>query len=1209
MLISASSVYAQGKLNFPRIECFKNITQFTYNPPSGLTLSSATWDFGDGSSSNNSAPQYVYKKTGKFLVTINASFSNGTNSTDTAYITIVPLPIADFRMMGLTDTCFNNNYVCFADSSKPGQSGQNIVNRLVVWGDGLYENQSNPQRGQSFCHKFGLVDKYLVKIEVTDIYGCKASKSRYATILEQSEAGFSIVTPFKDCKTRYICVANTSKGKNRAFAKYTWNISNYGSDTNRYFSAQKCLEYSSSINAKVTLILKDANGCMDSVTLIRNLVVDPLPTKLNLSDTVMCYSSGRYDTASVSNTTYDKLNWLIDGNDISKSNRNYITIIPKANGLQPYNHTITCQIIRGSCTTSLSRKIVVNGPMARMSIYNNGLCFSNRPVTFVDSSKFVDRKKAQYLWHIYDDSAPRCTTDRVKHLNVGGNCIYSTDYFHNHQFKLPPTSYRVSLQVYDPTTGCMDSAVDYYNARICSPLLSFDTFNLCQGEVFGNINDDLNPKFVSFDTGKTWKRFPIRPDSKLSGLIKMGYIYETKIPKWIQRFGDDSIKLRKDTLYEYDTVWGKPYLMIHALNSDTVQFVKYGKCKPFRLSVKFPSGRFNAGQSLNIDWGNNTGVSLYFQRDTLIDSFFYVYNVTSVNAIIKVSVASNQYCQRDTLILFKAGKNISIQSPDDYFCQPSVSCLKFKIIDFYANSLWNSSMLDQYIRIQYPDTPGLASGTANCHFYKSRGYNKFKIMISDQYGCNDTIQDSIFIQDLKATVKEQSKTVYCNELRQFFDSTSMIFYPGEKITYFNWDFGSGTYTNPYQNPFKSIVTSSPEIEAVHVVKTALGCVDTFRFKLRIIGSHPYFRIPDTIACNNLDAVFKNLSQDCKGYIWEFGDPDNNILPITDKSDVRFHYLKAGRYHIKLNGYDSIYNPYTKSKYFCNTVFPDPIFQKDSIRDVIVLPQNQTGIVSLDTVCVGTPVEFRSLSDPFYDRDSWTVDNRYIFKKPQDSIHNTWYQTGQYTVGIWPRFNNPYHDRFCSDSAFKTITVIGQDADFKIDLKSQLPNIHFINTSNPLNAKMLWHFDTTDYAPGSYSTDIHPTHDYGFEFREYDVCLIATSDYGCKDTTCKRFGTDQLVDFKIFNVFTPGVADGKNDSYDILIKGEDKYHLRIYDRWGVLVFESHEDGDGMSENNWNGRYFNKGPECPSGTYYYIFEYTMELNPEQKEMINGTVTLIR
>ena len=98
--------------------------------------------------------------------------------------------------------------VCFKDSSLPGQSGQFITSRLVVWGDGAFANSGSPSFGDQFCHSYAQVDKYQIKIEITDMYGCKASKTKTINIIEQSDAGFGMTNTFKDCVSKNICIKN-----------------------------------------------------------------------------------------------------------------------------------------------------------------------------------------------------------------------------------------------------------------------------------------------------------------------------------------------------------------------------------------------------------------------------------------------------------------------------------------------------------------------------------------------------------------------------------------------------------------------------------------------------------------------------------------------------------------------------------------------------------------------------------------------------------------------------------------------------------------------------------------------------------------------------------------------------------------------------------------------------------------------------------------
>lgn len=80
-----------------------------------------------------------------------------------------------------------------------------------------------------------------------------------------------------------------------------------------------------------------------------------------------------------------------------------------------------------------------------------------------------------------------------------------------------------------------------------------------------------------------------------------------------------------------------------------------------------------------------------------------------------------------------------------------------------------------------------------------------------------------------------------------------------------------------------------------------------------------------------------------------------------------------------------------------------------------------------------------------------------------------------------------------------------------------------------------------------------------------------------------------------NVFTPD-ENATNDLFEIIYTGNESYHLEIYDRWGVLLFESHE-----KNKHWDGR-STSGKQAVEGTYYYIL--TIGNDPYK-----GFLTLLR
>jgi len=92
-----------------------------------------------------------------------------------------------------------------------------------------------------------------------------------------------------------------------------------------------------------------------------------------------------------------------------------------------------------------------------------------------------------------------------------------------------------------------------------------------------------------------------------------------------------------------------------------------------------------------------------------------------------------------------------------------------------------------------------------------------------------------------------------------------------------------------------------------------------------------------------------------------------------------------------------------------------------------------------------------------------------------------------------------------------------------------------------------------------------------------------------------------------NIFTPN-EDGRNDAFGAFIQPAcepllQTYHLRIYSRWGQLIFESFENGA-----RWDGT--KDGSHQPADVYNYILTYSF-LNGQAvaEEAARGEVVLVR
>jgi len=162
-------------------------------------------------------------------------------------------------------------------------------------------------------------------------------------------------------------------------------------------------------------------------------------------------------------------------------------------------------------------------------------------------------------------------------------------------------------------------------------------------------------------------------------------------------------------------------------------------------------------------------------------------------------------------------------------------------------------------------------------------------------------------------------------------------------------------------------------------------------------------------------------------------------------------------------------------------------------------------------------------------------------------------------------------------------------------------------SNMVNESMNATSFVWDFGDGSpLSSEFSPTHAFPNDNAAvYQITLIAYSADGCADTTIRTVQVDDELLFYVPNTFTPD-GDAFNETFmPVFTAGFDPYNysLYIYNRWGEMVFESHDASIG-----WNGRYGLNGDVCQDGTYTWKIEVKRKSTDERK-MFVGHVTIIR
>jgi PKD repeat protein len=216
----------------------------------------------------------------------------------------------------------------------------------------------------------------------------------------------------------------------------------------------------------------------------------------------------------------------------------------------------------------------------------------------------------------------------------------------------------------------------------------------------------------------------------------------------------------------------------------------------------------------------------------------------------------------------------------------------------------------------------------------------------------------------------------------------------------------------------------------------------------------------------------------------------------------------------------------------------------------------------------------------YDSCLWTFgDGGYSNERDPEWIFDV---EGEYKV-VLKVFR--YGGTISSSSASITVHPKPQ-AHFEImPEKANFPNdeIRFMNYST--NAvKFKW-----DFGDGNTSDLFEPTHTYS-RFSNYDVRLVVYSDWGCSDslTVFNAFsGSEYHIDFP--NAFIPniqgptgGYYSSKSDEaaqvFHPALTGVTDYHLKIFSKLGIPIFESNDINIG-----WDG--YNKGQLCEPGVYIW------------------------
>jgi len=139
----------------------------------------------------------------------------------------------------------------------------------------------------------------------------------------------------------------------------------------------------------------------------------------------------------------------------------------------------------------------------------------------------------------------------------------------------------------------------------------------------------------------------------------------------------------------------------------------------------------------------------------------------------------------------------------------------------------------------------------------------------------------------------------------------------------------------------------------------------------------------------------------------------------------------------------------------------------------------------------------------------------------------------------------------------------------------------------------------DFGDGYTTNNCDAGHTY-WAYGEYTITQIVWNEYGCPDTAFINVEVTPEHRFFVPNTFTPN-GNGLNDVFMPAIMGGEQYHFMIFDRWGMLIFETYDVNTG-----WDGRF--KGNPCQEDVYVWKVDY-FDVEHLESVAVIGHVNLIR
>jgi gliding motility-associated-like protein len=462
------------------------------------------------------------------------------------------------------------------------------------------------------------------------------------------------------------------------------------------------------------------------------------------------------------------------------------------------------------------------------------------------------------------------------------------------------------------------------------------------------------------------------------------------------------------------------------------------------------------------------------------------------------------------------------------------------------------------------------------HFYNDYGTYTAKLLLQGPGGCLDSTSRQVFVANPFQAQFTYSPLKQCDSILVDFQIVPPLYTP------FKLDFGDGSSdstgnTTP-MHLFKRPSRFTPQLIMYYYSGCIVG-IGSGSGAITVLGATPFFSVDKDAFCDSGTVNFTDFTVTNDGIAnetYSFGD-GATASQTTPNFNATHFYSQAGFWPATLK-----------------VVTTDNC--TESYADTIKVHQTPHPVISsTGSLCTGV-IQFQGgLTVPDADTINWA----WNFGNGQTSTQQDPSVTaaaGIYTVSLKTSISFG-----CSDTTSRSVTV------------NPLPVIkgpHEITTpvGFPVTIPFTYSENVVSYAwtPSAYldcNTCANPAASPTFA-TEYTVTVTDANSCTSTDSILVKTICNG-VNYFLPNTFSPN-GDGVNDVF--YPRGDNLYNIqsmRIFNRWGQMVFERKNFPANSSSDGWDGTF--NGRPAQSDAYVYIVEVIC--NNGQIVALHGDVTLVR